>query len=123
MDLKLDIDGDLAIESGDMVIITDKVAAIRQHVQIRLQMFQGEWFLDERLGIPYFQDILGKPTNINVIKSIYVEAILETPGIIEILDFNIDFDSLVRKVTISFQARVDGTDELLEFDQPLIIGD
>ena len=123
MDLKLDSDGNLAIESGDMVVITDKVESTRQRLIIKFKFFKAEWFLDERAGIPYFQDILVKPANLNAIKAIYAEVINEDEGVEELLELTVNFDGAIRKLSVAFTARVDGTDELLVFEDEFIIGD
>ena len=59
-DVALNADGDLTIRDGDLHII-DGTEAIRQHLQVRLAFFGGEWFLDRGLGVPYFERVLRKP--------------------------------------------------------------
>jgi len=52
----LDQNGDLDI-SGNHLTLTDGIEAIRQHLKVKFQIFLGEWFLDESVGVPYFQQI------------------------------------------------------------------
>lgn len=101
MDLKLDSNGDLAIEDGDLVLI-DGVEAIAQDCEVRLKFFQGEWFLDQRLGVPWFQKILGHKPRLNAVSQIIQKAILTTPGILAITDFALDYEGATRKLSISF---------------------
>lgn len=100
-DLKLDANGDLAIENGDLVII-DGVDAVAQNIEVRLRFFKEEWFLDTRLGMPYYEKILGKKPRLNLLKSIFRKAILTTPGMIRIDDFQIDYEGVERKINVSF---------------------
>lgn len=101
MDLKLDSNGDLAIEDGDLVLI-DGVEAIAQDCEVRLKFFQGEWFLDQRLGVPWFQKILGHKPRLNAVSQIIQKAILTTPGILAITDFALDYEGATRTLSISF---------------------
>lgn len=103
MDLKLDTNGDLAIKDGDLVLI-DGVDAIAQDCEVRLKFFQGEWFLDQRLGVPWFQKILGHKPRLNAVSQILQKAILTTPGLLAISDFNLDYDGPTRKLSVSFRG-------------------
>jgi hypothetical protein len=118
MDLKLDNNGDLAIESGDFVLL-DGVDAIAQDCDVRLNFSQGEWFLDQRLGVPYFQKILGQKPRISAVTQIIQDAILTTPGILSISDFRIDYNGTTRLLSIEFVGVADsGT---FEYSKELIV--
>lgn len=121
MDIKLDANGDLDASTGTFVIISG-ADAIRQSLRIRLQFFLGEWFLDQRLGVPYYERILVKNPSTNVVRSILREAILETPGVIETTAFRTDYDNAARRMTVTFSARVEGSDAPLDFSEEFVIG-
>jgi hypothetical protein len=36
--------------------------AVAQIIAQRLKLFQGEWFANTSLGVPWFQSVLGQPT-------------------------------------------------------------
>lgn len=119
MDIKLTAAGDLDLSSGDLVIL-EGINATSQRLERKLRMFQGEWFLDERLGVPYFQDILVKNPKTNVIMSIYREAISEDEAVTALNNLELNFDSVARKLFVTFEAEtVDGP---LSFDTEFIIG-
>jgi hypothetical protein len=103
MDLKLDSDHDLAIEN-DTLVLVDGIDAIRQELDIALQFFLNEWFLDTRLGLPYYEKILGKKPRINVIKGVFRDAILQVNGVNSIFDLNIDFSAATRILSVEFRA-------------------
>ena len=118
MDLKLDENGDLAIENDDLVLV-DGLEAIVQDCEVRLNFFFGEWFLDTRLGVPWFQRILGQKPRLVAVKSIIKKAILTTPGILSIIDFDLNWDSARRNLSIEFRANtVEGE---FEYNKELII--
>lgn len=109
-DIKLD-GSDLVIEDGDLVLISG-ADAIRQELSIRLKTFKGEWFRNPEVGMPYFQRILGKNPRASSINGIFREAILSTPGVTGIEDFNAVYNPQTRAFTINFKARISGEDTL-----------
>ena len=102
MDIKIKDDGDLDIEDGDMELVTGN-DAVRQHLLIRLRTFLGEWFLDTRVGIPYFDEILRKNPDSALVRSIFRQAILTTPGIDDVPALTVSIDSN-RLLTLEFEA-------------------
>ena len=114
------IDDDILVEN-DQLDIVDGDDAIVQHLKIRLRFFLSEWFLDQRLGIPYLEQILVKNPNLVAVRNIFREAILETPGIATITRFDLQVDAAARKLTVEFTAeKEDG--EVLDFTEEFIIG-
>lgn len=118
MDLKLDINGDLDLSTGDLVIL-EGVDATAQRLSRKLQFFLSEWFLDTRLGIPYFESILIKNPKTNIILSIYRQAINDDEAVTSLNDLVLDFDTASRKLSVNFNAEtVDGP---LKFETEFII--
>ena len=104
--------GDLKITDNSLTL-TDGLEAIRQHLQVRLQVFYGEWFLDTTVGVPWFQDILKKQPSFVVVNELLKNVILDTPGVLEILEFNFDYTASTREITLEFQALT--TDGIIDF--------
>ena len=102
-DFKIGADGDLVIENGDVVIV-DGLAAIGQHVAMRLRSFKGEWFLDQNFGVPYLQEVLGKGTPATRLRAIFQEIILGTAGVVSVDSMELDYDGATRTLTIDFAA-------------------
>lgn len=117
-DLKLNSDGDLDLSTNDLIIHTG-LDAIAQDCKVRLKFFQGEWFLDSRLGVPWFTEIIGQKPRIVAIKGILRKAILTTPGVLTVLDLEIDFEGSTRTLSYSFRANtVEGE---FEYNKELIV--
>lgn len=105
-DLKMTLDGrNLELVNGDLAI-TIEDDAVRQHIQQRLRAFKGEWFLDLSNGVPYFQDILKKNPNPIVLDGVLKDAILSTPGVLELLSFDLNYINATRKLTLDFSVQV-----------------
>ncbi len=113
-DLKLDNNGDLAIVNGDLVL-TSGSDAIRQHIEQRLKTFLGEWFLDLSTGVPYFQEILKKNPNIQIVDGLFKQTILDTPGVIELMQFELDLNAADR--TLKVECSVRTIDSVIDFSQ------
>ena len=110
-DLDLSSDGIELIEGDDEMI---------QKLVIRFQFFLGEWFLDRRIGIPYFQSVLVKNPNIPFVRSVFRQTILTTPGVADLQNYDLDYDPLTRKLEVDFEAvKDDGA--ILDFNREFII--
>lgn len=118
-DIKLDpVAGDIDLSSGDLQIV-DGVEAVAQHLRIRLRTWLGTWFLDRRIGVPYFQRLLGKVSDTNVVRRILQQVVARTPGVTDVQGFNTDYDGATRGLSVSFTATASG--EELEFTDELIV--
>lgn len=121
MDIKLDVFGDVDFTDNEISLVTE-TDAIAQHLRIRLRTFLGEWFLDTRIGMPYFEEFLVKNPNRLVMDARLREAILETPGIASLTSINYELDGFTRALSISFEAvLVSGTNYNFTFSE-LILG-
>lgn len=104
MDLLLERDShDLALENYDLQLVTRHnmvVQAIRQN----LRFFYGEWFLAVDEGVPYFQEIFKKGTNIVTVEAYLKKAVIETSGVLKLLRFSLDYDQVVRKLIVMFEV-------------------
>ena len=119
MDILLDSDtGDIFLPGSDL-LLTSGQEAIEQHLRQRLQTFFDEWFLDGRIGIPYFQQILKKNPDLTVVDSLLKKEIIETQGIEELTQFNVSLDKSTRELKISFKVRtIEG--DVITFDEVVI---
>jgi hypothetical protein len=115
-DFKMDSDGDLDISNGELHIVEGR-EAVAQEVRIGLRFFLGEWFLETRIGIPYFTDIFKKSPNLGVIQDIFRRAIESVPGVKRVVDITLDFNATTRTLSLSFSAE---TTEDGEDDEPLL---
>jgi hypothetical protein len=102
MDLKQDSDGDIFLNVDDLEL-TSGLDAKSQHLTQRLRTFLGEWFLDLRRGVAYFQQIMIKNPNPAIVDSVLKKEIINTPGIIQLTSFDLDI-ATNRELTLSFRA-------------------
>lgn len=94
-------EGDLHLD-GEALSLVDSRDAIAQHIRIRLRFFLGEWFLDQREGIPFYRDILTKNPSRSLVESIYRQAITDTPGVDSLEKFALSIDASTRTGEVTF---------------------
>lgn len=105
MDLLLDRDThDLLFVNGATPVTQDPRDVLAQRLKINLMTFLGEWFLDQDVGVPYFQRIFAKQSSKASVDAIFQEKILSTQGVVQILEYNSSLESATR--TFSFTFRV-----------------
>lgn len=110
--------GDIDLTGHRLSLITGE-AAIQQSVFIRLRFFYEEWFLDKRLGVPYYRDVLVKNPNLDLVRSLFREAVRTTPGISTVPEMDLVLDATTRELDVTFTAVMD-TGEALTFG-PFIV--
>ena len=102
---------------GNDFVLTEGVEAIQQHLSQRLKTFLNEWFLDNRIGIPYFEHVLKKNFDPVVVDTVFKKEIIDTPGVLELLSFNADLDNSERTLNIAFKART--SEGIINFSEVL----
>jgi len=88
-------------ESGNLVMVED-AEAVGQHARQRLSFFEGEWFLDETVGLDWF-GVLGTTatsTNRAIGEAVVKECILETPGVTGISEISTVTDRSSRGLVV-----------------------
>lgn len=95
---------DVKIVDGDLVLVDGK-AEILQNILQTLGVYQGEWFMNLNLGIPYFQQILVNNPNQAVINAIFITSILNVPGVTQLLKYNFSPDTNTRILTVDFTVQ------------------
>jgi len=101
-DLMLDLKtNDLLFDNFDLSIV-DGLDCLRQKLQIRLQFFYGEWYLDTTQGVKYFDEIFIKNPTLARVQSILKAVITDTPEVKELLDMQCALDNTQRQLSVTF---------------------
>lgn len=69
------------------------VELVRQRLLVKLNTFRGEWFLDLRRGLPWFEWKEQAPPQQTAIRSLVRQAIRNTPGVLDVLSLQTTFVS------------------------------
>ncbi len=96
---KTNADGSVAIP----VTIIEGVDSVVNKLRQEFRFFKSEYFLDNRLGVPYFESILVKNPNLIVVENLLKKIIYDTAEVLSILDFNMEL-STDRVLTVNFKC-------------------
>lgn len=97
--------GDL-VHDGKHLQLVGGVEAIAQSLRTRLAFFQGEWFLDENFGVPYFQTVLGKSVPLIAVREVFRTIIAETVGVLSIKTLELR-QTAARQFVLAFTVDTD----------------
>ena len=100
-DFLLGSDNGLKIVDYDFAFTTSQ-EYIAQKLKIVLSTFKGEWFLNTDIGMPFYQEMLGKNNALSKIESIFIRAIKSVPEVVKILYIDVNQDNQTRTISVSF---------------------
>lgn len=104
---------------------TDRMCATlfeeaQQLLYTQFRFFQGEWFLDPALGIPYYQSILGIKVALPVVAQIFRQVITGCPGVAALQSFAL-VPTPGRGATLTFACRLTNGQVLKSSDFPRFV--
>lgn len=110
----------LLTEDNDLKLINN-AERIAQQIKITLKFFLGEWFLDTSQGVPYLERVLVKSPNMNHIRAIFRERILDVPGVTAVSSLTLTLDRQKRTLSVGYVAETTAglltKAEVLEYGQ------
>ena len=99
---------DLLVQNGDLVLTADANPAgtnnVLQNILQRLSFVQGEWFMDNTVGIPYYTQVLIKNPDLSKIEALFQSTIIKTPGVTQLLSYSQNFITGSRLLNVSFSC-------------------
>lgn len=111
MDLLL-TNGDLTIENGDLVLTRNVLEDVGQEVLVLLETQLGEYQLDITSGVPWREQVLGKPRDPAQI-ALLLKRIVETvPRIVRVEQSLATLDRKTRALSVTMTALVENEGEL-----------
>ncbi len=100
--LKLDEFGNLDFSSGGLELI-EGVDETIQRLKSKLRFFKGEWFLDTRIGIPFYQSVFVKAPNPIALQAIFRRVVRDDPAVVTLDSLGLELDP-ERKLEVRFSA-------------------
>lgn len=96
--------GDIDLSQG-LRFTTSLEQYTAQRLDENLSFFLGEWFLDRRLGIPYFERVIGQKPDLALLDTLFRRAIKATPGVGNLDNLQTSFDGRSRTAAVRFTVR------------------
>ena len=106
-DLKIGIDRDLELVqtgAGFDLQLVSSTEAIAQRLAIKLRIFLGEVLTRLSFGIAYFTKVLVKNPDPRDLDAIFRGAIIETPNVTRLPEFDLNRDNETRQLSVTFTA-------------------
>ena len=97
-DILLTTDGDIDLSSDDAVFISTNLDSLRQRLNIRFAVWQGEWKYNSTFGTPY-KSYVGKPTTKSAMDAEIKRQIFKETDVISINSFSSSLDRQARTYT------------------------
>jgi len=97
---KLDANGDYSFGQGEANFWINQVEGVVQNVTTRLLLLEGEWWLDQTVGTPWSQEILGYSTA--ALRDVAIKTvILTTDNVTQLTQYNSSVNPSTRAFTVS----------------------
>jgi len=100
----IDSNGDIVTSGRQFISGQSEVA---QTISTRLRLFLGEYFRDVNDGTPWYQTIFVKSGTLSSKDTAIKRRILQTPGVVNILDYKTDYDINTREYSVTAQILTD----------------
>ncbi len=98
-------DQDLTLVEGQLVLVENVAEAAAIELNNKFRFVKGEYFLDIRQGVPYFDVVFVKNPDILIIRELFRKIILSARGITSVIDIQTSLDRQTRKLSFSFRTR------------------
>jgi hypothetical protein len=117
-DIKIDAaSGDVTITATGSLATAALGIEVTQRILLRLRRQLAEWFLNVRIGLPWYSGILGSK-DAPAAEMVIRREIAQTYGVQSILQMNAIWDNAIRTLSLYIQvATIYGTTEQLTLAQ------
>lgn len=107
-DIAIDVTAsDIVLTNDGDIMLIDNAERVAQQIVISLRFWLGEWFLDTSLGVPYLEYVLVKNPNINHVRQVIAEAIMQVTGVSKVDRLDFDYDAPNRALSVIYEVETD----------------
>lgn len=97
---------DLVINSDKKFDRINRSNQVVQRVEVALNHYIQEYFLNVPNGIPWYEELLGAKGGSSKISNILRNKILRVPGVVRIVTFSVSYNGATRGYSVSSQLLV-----------------
>ena len=97
-----EFEGDLDISDGFLKVTESFAQALQQRLSIKFKMFKGEYVFDTDAGIDYYSNLLKKGVSKEFLDNYFIDRILETDGVVELVNYSSVYDAGGREYSVDF---------------------
>lgn len=117
----LSVAGDYALVDGTFVFIEGS-EHLKNRISQRFRFFRGEWYVDERQGIPYRTQVLVDNPNLGAVEQLFREVLESTPGVKAVQKLDLSFDKATRVLTVDWEVNDGGEVPVTGQYQDFLVG-
>ena len=99
--------GDLDISSGNLQVESSVAQVTAWKLSNLFAFFKGEWFLDQRQGVPYFQYVFVSNPSLAVIGNLFRQVCQGAPGVASVTSLALDYQPRYRNLTANMVVQTD----------------
>lgn len=99
-----DTNCDILVTNGRLSLVTDPATAGALKLRNQFRLFLGEWYLDSRIGMPYFQEVFVKDPNLGILTQLFRGVIQSTDGVKSVDSISVTFNNKTRVANVAFSA-------------------
>jgi hypothetical protein len=96
----LDANGDMTFGQGSANFLVNSPAAVEQAILTGLRLFQGEFFLNNAAGMPWFTDVIGVGKQ-GLYDTAINNQILGTNGVTGVTSYSSSLNTAARTLAVS----------------------
>lgn len=100
-----DANGDIVIQNGRMVVVQDAAQCAANRLRNFFRLALGEFFLDQREGVPYLQVVFVKNPDVGVIRELFRRVIMSEGTIVSTPTLDVLYDPAARHLDFEFEAK------------------
>jgi hypothetical protein len=101
-------DNHFLVENNRWCFTQTRLEYLAQKVRHAISIFQGEWFFNQDIGIPYIpKENENGLVHRRLIESWLQATIVGVEGIARLIVFNTTLDKAKRELTVNFTAQID----------------
>lgn len=94
--------GDLDLSTGNLRVEQSVAQCTAWKLSNLFGFFKGEWFRDQRQGVPYFQFVFVNNPNLSLIGNLFKRVIMSAPGVATVTDAQLSFNKRQRELDATF---------------------
>lgn len=92
---------DLVLVDGNVTMTGD----LAQRLDCLLRTFRGEWWLDPSIGVPWFEEVLKKNPDLQVIRQLLVSVLMSDSEVASVSRMDVELDRITRTLGVSFEVQ------------------
>lgn len=98
-DIHLDEAGNLAVVRG--------LEDLRQRIIERMRFFLGEWYQEQRKGVPWFGEVLLRPGDLGIAANVMSQGIATLQGLAEVIAVDLALEQSTRTLSANVHVRAE----------------